>query len=146
MSNTETKTGHPALGLTLGILGMVFAVMLTLFTGVIGGGLAFALAVAAILVGVYTRNCGGGKGAGAIVTGIIALLLAVSLTFASVGIFTVLRDRARENPATPLVAKYCENPYMGFLGFFLSIPKDQGTAKELSDQLKILVDDTNKSK
>lgn len=146
MSYVETKTGHPALGLTLGILGIIFSVMLILFTGVIGGGIAFVLAVAAILIGAHARKCGGGKGAGAIVTGIIALLLAVSLTFASIGLFTTLRDRARENPATPLVAKYCENPYMGFIGFAISIPNDQGTLQELTDQLKILTDSAKTSK
>ena len=62
MSNYEQKSGHPVLGIILGILGIIAALFLCLLTGVIGGAIAGILGLAAVLTGMAARK--GGKGIG----------------------------------------------------------------------------------
>ena len=90
MSNYEQKSGHPVLGIILGILGIVAALFLCLLTGVIGGVIAGILGLAAVLTGMAARK--GGKGIGAIVAGALAIILAVVLTVGSVRTFQQIQE------------------------------------------------------
>ena len=58
MYNYEKKTGHPVLGIVLGILGIIAALLLCLFTGVIGGAVAGILGLAAVPIGMTARKGG----------------------------------------------------------------------------------------
>ena len=55
----KVKTGHPVLGILLGLLGIGAALLLTFVTGVIGGGIALLFGVLAVVLGVKARK--GGK-------------------------------------------------------------------------------------
>ena len=50
------------MGIVLGILGIIAALLLCLFTGVIGGAVAGILGLAAVLIGMAARK--GGRGIG----------------------------------------------------------------------------------
>ena len=131
------KTGHPILGVILGLLGIAAAIFLAMLAGVIGGGIAVAFGLAALLIGISGRKKGG-KGIGAIIVGALAILLAVALTATTVGGLKEMHQKAVESGSAPLVAKYAENPYLGLLGVALKIPNDEGTLQELTDQLNLL--------
>ena len=136
MSNSA-KTGRPVLGLVLGILGILCALFLAFLTGVIGGGIALVLGLAALLLGIFASKSGS-RGVGAIVTGAIAIFLAVIITIVSVSTFSTLQSKAAESGNTPLMAKYLGRPELGFIGLLMSIPSDEGSANELVEELNYL--------
>ena len=131
------KTGHPVLGIVLGVIGIALAVLTTLATGVIGGGVAAILGVVAILLGVNARKSG--RGVGAIVTGVIAVVLAVIMTVTTVNIFSMLRRQAEEAGDAPLVVRYADKPYLGIFGMALSVPNNETDQKEFTEQMNLLV-------
>lgn len=110
--------------------------LLAFLTGVIGGGLAVILGLAALLLGIQALK--GGRGIPAMLAGIIAIALAVIMTFSAVASFTHIKELAQQNEATPLVAKYADKPYLGILGIALNIPNDEGSLQELTDQINLL--------
>ena len=59
----NTKNGHPVAGIVLGIVGITVALLMTLLFGVIAGGVAAALGIGALLLGISAR-----KGATIVVT------------------------------------------------------------------------------
>ena len=128
------KSGHPALGLVLGILGIAVALLLAFFTGAIGAGIAIILGIAAILLGISARRKSN-KGMGAIVTGALAIILALVLMTTVTSLFTEMRNKAKELGTAPLVAEYMDKPYLGFLGMAMNLPDDEGTAEEFTKQL-----------
>ena len=135
--NEYTKKGHPVLGVILGILGIVAALLLFFFVGVVGGIIAGLLGLAAVLIGLSARKHG--KGTAAVVTGILAIILAVFLTLQSVSFYTGIRDKAEKYAEeAPLVVKYLDNPYLGLMGIIMNLPQDEGTAQELVDQLNLI--------
>jgi len=141
--NEYTKKGHPVLGVVLGILGIIAALLLFFFVGVVGGVIAGLLGLAAVLIGLSARKHG--KGTGAIVTGILAIILAVFLSVQSVNIFTSIRDEAAQYAdEAPLVVKCLDKPYLGLVGMIINLPKDEGTAQELVDQLNWVREKTEK--
>ena len=93
----ETKQGHPGLALLLGI----FAILIAFFVGGVFGLLgivpAAILAVIAIVLGAGAVRAAG-RGKGAIVTGVLALLLlftAVPRVSGMIGNFSGLKDDGR---------------------------------------------------
>ena len=133
------KTGHPVLGIVLGIVGIVAALLLAFLTGVIGGGLAAVLGLAAVVLGIGAlKGSKKGAGIGSIVVGVLAVILAVSMTAASVTTIQTMKNTAEESGVAPLIAKYTNNTYMGVLGILLNIPKDEAEAQNLLDQMNEL--------
>ena len=57
----------------------------------------------------------------------LVIILAVTLTVGTVGIFTEAKQKAKDNPDTPMLAKYLNNPYLGLIGVLSEIPKDEST-------------------
>ena len=144
MSNYEVKQGHPVLGIILGILGILAAIFLCLFTGIIGGAIAGILGLAAFLIGLNARKYN--KGFGAIFTGALALVLAVVFTIVSINTFKEIRNEAsRYAEKAPLVVKCLDNPYLGIIGMIIKLPKDEGSAQELLDQFHLIEDEIKKS-
>lgn len=131
------KSGHPVLGIVLGVVGIAVALLTTLATGVIGGGVAAILGVVAILLGVNARKSG--RGVGAIILGIIAVILAIVMITTTITAFNTIRQKAEEAGDAPLVARYVDKPYLGILGMVLGVPKDEATQKEFTDQLNLIV-------
>lgn len=146
MSNYEGKQGgHPVLGIVLGILGILAAIFLCLFTGIIGGAIAGILGLAAFLIGLSARKYS--KGFGAIFTGAVALILAVVFTIVSVNTFKEIRNEASKySEKAPLVVKSLDNPYLGIIGMIIKLPKDEGSAQELLDQFHYIEDEMKKEK
>ena len=133
MQNYE-KAGHPVLGVILGILGIFVALTLSFLTGALGGGIALLLGLIALLLGIAgTRK--GGKGAGAIITGALAMVLACVFTFTSISTVNTMRENAEKSGVAPLLAEYADNPYLGMLGIALKMPKDEGSLAELQNQI-----------
>ena len=136
MSYYNEKTGHPILGVILGLLGIAAAVLLAFITGVIGGGLAAILGLAALLLGIQALK--GGRGIPAMLAGIVAIALAVIMTYSAIASVNLIKEKALQNEATPLVAKYADKPYLGVLGIIMNMPKDEGSIQELVDQINLL--------
>ena len=137
---TNSKKGHPVLALVLGILGIAAALFTVILTGAIGACLAGVLGLAAIIIGVVSRK--GGKGMGGIVTGVLAIILAVAILFAVIGMFNTLREKALQNEETALVAQALEKPYLGLVGVSLNLPQDEAAAQTFTEQLRTLMEDT----
>ncbi len=130
------RPGHPIVGIILALLGIVIALLTPFFVGVIGGGLAALLGIIAILLGIGARK--GGRGLGAIILGVLAVILAIALTAFNVNLFKEMQKQAKEAGTAPLVEQYCENPYFGLFGVLSKIPSDEADAKEFMDQLNSL--------
>ena len=133
----KAKIGHPVLGIVLGFLGIAAAILLTFATGVIGGGIALLLGLIGMILGISAKKKGG-KGVGAIVVGVICVIMAVVLTFTTVAGMAGLRDKARELKPDSIFAKYAENPYMGAIGIFLNMPQDEASMEALQQELQEL--------
>lgn len=134
--NMNGKTGHPVLGAVLGIVGIVIALLATLVFGAAAGGLALLLGITATALGFAARR--GGRGIGAIIAGILAVVLAVTMTFATVNAFRDLKQRADARGEFPLVSKYFDNPYLGIFGVALRIQNNEGTLQNLIDEMNAL--------
>ena len=145
MSNYEGKQGgHPVLGIVLGILGILAAIFLCIFTGIIGGAIAGILGLAAFLIGLSARKYQ--KGFGAIIAGALALVLAVVLTIGSINTFKAIRNEASKYAEqAPLVVKSLDNPYLGIIGMIINLPKDEGSAQELVDQFHLVEEEMKKA-
>ncbi len=126
MSNLNTKVGHPVAGIILGIAGIAFALLMTLLFGVIAGAVAGAFGIGAVLLG-YFAHRNGNRGMGAIVAGALAIVLAFSMTFASVNTLKSMRDVAETSGVAPTFAKYMDNPYMGIAGIAANAAKSGNT-------------------
>ena len=110
--NVNNKVGHPVAGIVLGIVGIAVALLMTLLFGVIAGAVAGVLGIGAALLGMSARKKGN-RGTGAIVSGVLALILAVSLTFTSVGMMKELKETATKSGIAPTISRYMDNPYLG---------------------------------
>ena len=121
MSTVNTnKVGHPVAGIVLGICGIAVALLTTLLFGVIAGAVAGVLGIIALLLGVSARRRSS-RGMGAIVSGVLALVLAVTLSFSTVGMMNYVRDTAAASGVAPNLAKHLGNPYFGMTGVVTSI-------------------------
>ena len=144
MSNYEHKTGHPIAGIILAILGMAAAIFLPLLAGLIGGGVAAVFGLLAILFGALAIK-GGRKGGGitSIIAGVLAVILAVTMTMGSIEVLNKAKQQAKDNPNTPLLAKYLDNPNLGLIGIFNAIPKDETAAGADFEALRKEIDILN---
>ena len=140
--NVNNKVGHPVAGIVLGILGIAVALLMTLLFGVIAGAVAGVLGIVAALLG-YSAHKRGNRGVGAIVAGILALVLAVSLTFTSANLLKTMKDTAVSSRVAPNFAKYMDNPYLGIAGVAANAVedmkgKDTDVFKTLQGELEAL--------
>ncbi len=135
--NYEQKTGHPVLGIVLGILGILCALLLTIVAGLIAGIIAGVLGLIAVLLGAAARKSG--RGMGAIITGILAVALAVVMTVSVITVFREVQTKAEKYQAeAPLVVKCLNKPELALLGMILSMPKDEGSIQDLTEQFNRL--------
>ena len=140
--NVNNKVGHPVAGIVLGILGIAVALLMTLLFGVIAGAVAGILGIVAALLG-YSAHKRGNRGVGAIVAGVLALVLAVSLTFTSANLLKTMKDTAVSSGVAPHFAKYMDNPYLGIAGVAANAVedmkgKDTDVVKTLQSELEAL--------
>ncbi len=140
MSNYEgtVKTGHPVLGVVLAVLGIGTAVLLTFVFGAAAGAAAALLGLGAVLLGVSARKSG--RGMGAIVTGAIAMVMAVVMTFTSVGILKAMHDEAAKSGVAPVVPENFTDPYLGIAGVVLKVGGDEEKTGALLKEMEALKD------
>lgn len=135
----QMKSGHPVLGIVLGIMGIGIALTLTVLTGVVGGGVALLLGLLALILGVKASK--GGARIGSILVGVVAMLLAAVMTVVSVGATSLMRDTALKNNPDSLVAKYTDKPYLGFLGMAINASKSgEDSVEALLAEFQALAD------
>ena len=138
--NVNSKAGHPVAGIVLGIVGMAVALLMTLLFGVIAGAVAGCLGIIAALLGMSARRHGS-RGTGAVVSGILALVLAVTLSFASVSMMKELRETAVKSGVAPTLIQYMDNPYLGLSSVVVkaaSDSKDKDAVKTIQGELEAL--------
>ena len=138
--NGNNKVGHPVAGIVLGILGIAVALLMTLLFGVIAGAVAGILGIVAALLG-YSAHKRGNRGVGAIVAGVLALVLAVSLTFTSANLLKTMKDTAISSGVAPTFAKYMDNPYLGIAGVAANAVNDRknpDAVKTIQNELEAL--------
>lgn len=124
--NVNNKVGHPVAGIVLGIAGIGVALLMTLLFGVAAGAVAGVLGIGAALLGFFARK-NGNRGIGAIVAGALAIVLAFTMTFASVNTLKTMKDVAEKSGVAPTFAKYMDNPYMGIAGIAANAAKSGNT-------------------
>ena len=124
--NATNKAGHPVLGIILGIAGIGIALLMTLLFGVIAGAVAGALGIGAALLGFFARKRGK-RGMGAIVAGALAIVLAISMTFASANTMKAMKEAAESSGVAPTFAKYMDNPYLGIYAVAANTAKAENT-------------------
>lgn len=141
MSNVNgNKVGHPVVGIILGIAGIALAVLMTLLFGVIAGAVAGILGIVAALLGVSARRKGN-RGTGAIVAGVLAVILAFTMTFTTVNTLKGMKEVAETSGVAPTFAQYMDNPYMGIAGIAVNAAKSGNTedaAKTVQKELDAL--------
>ena len=136
----NNKMGHPVFGILLGIAGIAIAIMMTLWFGVIAGAVAGAFGIGAALLGISARRHGT-RGAGAIVAGVLAIVLAFSMTFVSANIMKAMKDTAVKSGVAPNFARYMDNPYLGVAAVAMNAvnaSQDGETAKTIEQEMKAL--------
>ena len=133
------KAGHPVAGTVLGIVGIAVALLMTLLFGVIAGAAATALGIAAALLGISARRSSGRRGTGAITAGVLAIALAVCMTFTSVNTMKNLRDTAAASGVAPTFTRYMDNPYLGLS----SVVMNAVHAKDDRDAVKTIESELN---
>ena len=121
--NVNNKVGHAVDGIVLGILGIAVAFLMSLLFGVIAGAVAGILGIVAALLG-YSAHKRGNRGVGAIVAGVLALVLAVSLTFTSANMLKTMKETAVSSGVAPSFARYMDNPYLGIAGVAANAVED----------------------
>ena len=136
MNNRKGKaiSGYPAAGVLLGVTGILAAVLLTFLFGVAGGAAALILGLAAVLLGVGAVK-GRRGGIGAVVCGVLAILLAAALSLASVGFVNGMKQAAREHAdRAPLLAPNLEkaNPCLGIMSFVGSVIHEPAAQEEFN--------------
>ena len=136
ITEKTSKAGHPVLGIVLGVFGIVTAMLLGIVTGVIGGGLALLLGALAVILGLSARKAG--RGMGAIITGIIAVMTAVTMTMSAVNIIGTIKQEAVKKGNTPLVVQCADYPYLGLTGFIRRAAEKGVDPEELGKQLNLL--------
>lgn len=124
----------------LGILSLVISVLGTFLFGNLGAIFAGMLAAAAIAVGfLRIRKQGkGGIGAFGILSGVIAVCLALLVSRGMTGALTELHTKALEAKPDGLWVQVAEQTDDGFLGMISRMPKDEANLQLLMDELNEL--------
>ena len=120
----ERKAGHPVAGIILGILGIAVALLMTLLFGVVAGAVAGFFGLLAVLLGFGARRYSR-RGVGAIIAGVLAIVLAFSMTITSIDTIKNMRETAAASGVAPNFAKYMDNPYLGLSSVVLNAANEQ---------------------
>ncbi|MCR5586236.1 MAG: hypothetical protein K6F77_01740 [Lachnospiraceae bacterium] len=132
-SEVVVSKGHPVLAILLGILGILISLVLCIVLGVPGGVVSGVLGLLAIIIGASAKPK---KGIGGIVTGVIAIILALVMTGASVAMISLLHSNAEKSGNAPHVLKYTEKTTNGIYGIFSAATKDNFSTDDLQKELQ----------
>ena len=126
------------LGVILGILAVVCALLATFLFGTTGGIIAGVLAVIAILLGILKRRKDKKGGIAAIVIAVLAIILAFAMTNVSSQMFDELHKKAVELKPDGLWAQVSENTNSGFMGIISKLPQDEASLNALVEEMNEL--------
>ena len=141
MSNNENKKFRSGWGILLGVLGILVAFLCGLLFGLPGGIVAGVLGLAAVVIGIIAMKKGS-RGMGALIAGILAIVLAYSVTSFTGNLIEELQSKAKQYAEeAPLVAKYIGDAKTnnGLYGIFANIPKNEADVQQFSDELSKLL-------
>ena len=142
----NVKSGHPVAGVIIALLSIAVSVLLTLLFGVIAGAVAGLLGLLALSLGVKARRCG--RGLGAIICGVLAIVLAVTMSIGSVDMMKHLKETADKSGVAPTFSRYMNNPYFGIVGVAANASEDlknTDTAATIQKELDALNNYANES-
>lgn len=112
------KKVHSGWGIALGLIGIVVALLGGFFFGNVGAIVAGVLGLIAVLIGVYALSKGS-KGKGAVIAGILAIVIAFSIASTMNNLIKEAQKQALEHAdIAPTWAKYAgeAKTNMGFYG------------------------------
>ena len=123
----------------LGLLGILLALLATFLFGTVGGVIAGALGVLAIVLGFLKRRRDQKGGIPAIVIGTLALILAFAMTSVWSGMFEIVHEQALKYKPDGLWAQVSEDANSGIMGLVSRMPKDdEATMQALVDEMNEL--------
>ena len=123
----------------LGLLGILLALLATFLFGTVGGVIAGALGVLAIVLGFLKRRRDQKGGIPAIVIGTLALILAFAMASVWSGIFEIVHEQALKYKPDGLWAQVSEDTNGGIMGLVSRMPKDdEATMQALVDEMNEL--------
>lgn len=118
------RSGHPLLGFLVGLLGISVALLLSLVFGVIAGAVAGFLGLIALLMGFSARRYSH-RGFGAILAGILAIVLAFSMTLTSIDTIKNLKETAAASGMAPTFTRYMNEPHLGLFSAVANAANDK---------------------
>ena len=139
-AGTDRKD-HAALGTVIGIAGIVPGGAAAILFGVYGAAAAVLLGAVALILGIRARQHG--RGTGAIVAGVLSVIVAVTITVMVIGTIGVLHEQALKMENAPLVAQCMDAPQTGLVGVVMRVPADR--TQEFSDQVRLVMDALSRS-
>lgn len=122
----------------LGILAVVFAIVATFLFGTTGAIIAAVLAAAAIVLALLKRKKDGKGGIVGIVIGVLAVILAFSMSSTWSNAFKELHKKAVEYKPDGLWAQVSEDTSNGLMGIIKKLPTDEATMNALVDEMNEL--------
>ena len=126
------------LAVILGLLAIVCSIFATVLFGTTGGIIAAVLAAVAILLGILKRKKDKKGGTPAIVIGVLAVILAFSMTSMWSNSFKALHQKAVELKPDGLWAQVSENTDGGLMGIISQLPADEASLNSFVEEMNEL--------
>ena len=126
------------LAVILGLLAVACSFLVTALFGTTGGIIAGVLAAVAIVLGILKRKKDGKGGIPAIVIGVLAVILAFSMTSMWSNAFKELHQKAVELKPDGLWAQASENTNGGLMGIISQLPTDEASLNAFVEEMNEL--------
>ena len=126
------------LAVILGILAVICSFFVTALFGTTGGIITAVLGAAAIVLGVLKRKKDQKGGIPAIVIGVLALILALSMTTMWSNAFKALHQKAVELKPDGLWAQVSEKTDGGIIGIIRELPTDDASLNAFVEEMNEL--------
>ena len=126
------------LAVFLGILAVICSFFVTALFGTTGGIITAVLGAAAIVLGVLKRKKDQKGGIPAIVIGVLALILALSMTTMWSNAFKALHQKAVELKPDGLWAQVSEKTDGGIIGIIRELPTDDASLNAFVEEMNEL--------
>jgi len=126
------------LGVILGILAVVCALLATFLFGSTGCIITVVLAVVAILLGILKRRKDHKGGIAAIVIAVLAIVMGLGLNSTWASMFQTLHDKAVEYKPDGMWAQVSDDTTHGIIGLVKNLPTDDASLNALVEEMNEL--------
>ena len=126
------------LGVVLGIAAVLCALFATFLFGTTGCIIAVAVAAVAIVLAILKRKKDKKGGIAAIVIGVLAIILAFSMSNTWSRVFTELHKKALDVKPDGLWAQASEETSGGLMGIISKLPQDEASMNALVEEMNEL--------